>query len=129
MKYLLDTVAFCRALDDTLPGKTRRRLTNADAELLVSIVTPWEIALKRSLILRGLNNDLVVRKIEELGARLLPITLDHTAALNTLPTFPEHRDPFDRMLIAQALGEECPLVSNDSRLSLYEGVGLQVLWD
>ncbi len=129
MRYLLDTVAFYRALDGSLPAKTARRLQKSDAELFVSVVTPWEIALKRSLQVHGLNNELVVQKIEELGARLLTITTEHTARLYTLPYFPDHRDPFDRMLIAQALERACVLVSSDNRFSNYEKTGLKTLWD
>jgi PIN domain nuclease of toxin-antitoxin system len=129
MTYLLDTVAFYRALDKTLPAKLLRRLQRSDSQLFVSIVTPWEIALKPALQAHGMSNELVQEKILELGARLLPITMEHTGLLYTLPYFEDHRDPFDRMLIAQALDERCPLVSNDQRFARYQARGLSVIWD
>jgi PIN domain nuclease of toxin-antitoxin system len=86
MTYLLDTVAFLRALDNTLPAKTGRRLQKADAQLFVSIITPWEIALKRSLHFVGVSNELVQHHILDLGARILPITISHIGILYTLPS-------------------------------------------
>lgn len=129
MTYLLDTVAFLRALDGTLPRKTLRRLNKPGTELLVSILTPWEIVLKRALRYLDMQHARIEQGILDLQARLLPITLAHTRILHTLPQFKEHTDPFDRMLIAQAIEERCPLVSNDTRFELYRKLGLQTLWD
>jgi PIN domain nuclease of toxin-antitoxin system len=84
--------------------------------LFVSIITPWEIALKRSLHFVGVSNELVQHHILDLGARILPITINHIGILYTLPSL--HRDPFDRMLIAQALEEQCPIVSSDGHFEL-----------
>jgi PIN domain nuclease of toxin-antitoxin system len=127
MTYLLDTVAFLRALDNTLPAKIRRQLQRANAQLFVSIITPWEIALKRSLHFAGVSNELVQQYILDLGARILPISVRHIGKLYSLP--PLHRDPFERMLIAQALEERYPIVSSDRHFGLYREVGLEVIWD
>lgn len=127
MRFLLDTNCFVRAVNGTLPAKVERRLLRPGAELLLSIITPWEIAIKPALRHSGFTHNLVKAKIAEMGARLLPITMEHTALLHDLP--PHHTDPFDRMIIAQALVEECPVVSSDQRFPLYKSVGLQLLWD
>lgn len=129
MKLLLDTNILVYWLIGTLPHKIKRRIEKA-SDLLVSIVTPWEFALKNnppSGKLRFPTTEETERILEELGARILPITMEHTDIIYTLPL--HHEDPFDRMIIAQALAEKCPLVSADGRFPLYRSVGLQVLWD
>jgi PIN domain nuclease of toxin-antitoxin system len=129
MRLLLDTHIVVYWLVGTLPHKIRRRIEKA-SDLLVSIVTPWEFALRTNLPsgkLRLPNTKETERILEELGARILPITMEHTDIIYTLPL--HHDDPFDRMIIAQALAEKCPVVSADERFPLYQSVGLQVLWD
>ncbi len=127
MRLLLDTNAFIRMLDGSLPRKIERRVLKPGVELLLSIATPWEIAIKRSLHQAGLTSKLVESKIVEMGFRVLSITLEHTSALYDLPL--HHREPFDRIIIVQALIENCPLVSSDRRFPMYAGAGLKVLWD
>ena len=129
MKLLLDTNILVYWLIGTLPHKIKRRIEKA-SDLLVSIVTPWEFALRTNPPggkLRLPTTEETNRILEELGARILPITMEHTELIYTLPL--HHDDPFDRMIIAQALAEKCPVVSADERFPLYQSVGLQVLWD
>ena|SRR3954454_19200194 len=129
MKLLLDTHIVVYWLAGTLPHKIKRRIEKA-SDLLVSIVTPWEFALKTnppSGKLRFPNTKETEQFLEDLGVRVLPITMEHTNTLYTLPL--HHDDPFDRMIIAQTLAEKCPVVSADKRFPLYRSVGLQVLWD
>ena len=133
MKVLLDTNAFISALlDERLPRAARRLLESAATEILVSIAVPWEIAIKsnESFVRRKgvrLNPREVKEGIEAMGARLLPITIEHTDIVYRLPL--HHHDPFDRMIIAQALEERCPVLSADQRFELYKGEGLQVIWN
>lgn len=129
MKLLLDTNVVVYWLAGTLPHKIKRHTEKA-SDLLVSIVTPWEFALKTNPPSgkRKLPTARETKRfLEDSGARLLPITMDHTEMIYTLPL--HHEDPFDRIIIAQALHEECPVVSSDERFPLYGSVGLQVLWD
>ena len=129
MKLLLDTQILVYWLIGTLPHKIKRRIEKA-SDLLVSIVTPWEFALRTnppSGKLRLPTTKETEQILEELGARILPITMEHTDIIYTLPL--HHDDPFDRMIIAQALAEKCPVVSADERFPLYRSVGLQVFWD
>ena len=123
---LLDTNILVKIANDSLPARVRRFIEKRQ-ELLVSIVTPWEIAIHPELQRRGFSNDHVEKLILQLGAKLLPVTMDHTGLLATLP--PHHSDPFDRMIIAQAIEARCPIVSSDRRFPLYESAGLQVVWD
>jgi PIN domain nuclease of toxin-antitoxin system len=125
VNLLLDTMALVRAQQGTLPRRVVQRLQRAD-RIFVSIVTPWELALKR---IPRLTNSVVGEMIDKLRAELLAITLRHTGILGELPDFPEYRDPFDRMIIAQALEERCPVVTLDHRFTLYKKSGLAVVWE
>lgn len=92
----------------------------------MSAASYWETAIKISLGKYRLDADLrdfVEREMEENQYEILPIAPSHAGALATLPF--HHRDPFDRMLVAQALVEQIPLVSVDSALDAYE---IERLW-
>src|SRR5262249_20627569 len=125
MQLLLDTNAFIRMLAGSLPAKVERRVFKPGVDLLLSVVTPWEIAIKRSILKAGLTRNLVESKIDEMGLRLLSIRLEHTSVLYHLPM--HHNEPFDRILIAQALTEKCPIVSSDQRFPMYASAGLKVI--
>jgi PIN domain nuclease of toxin-antitoxin system len=75
----------------------------------------------------GFDSSDLVAGIARMGAQLLPITFAHLTELLALPLFPDHRDPFDRLLIAQAISEGLRMVSNDTRFSDYKK--LRLLWD
>lgn len=119
MKLLLDTHVVLWWLDDPnlLREDTVFALVEPENEVFVSSVVAWEIALKRSL-----------RKLEapenlwsyvlECGFSELPISTSHAFATELLPF--HHRDPFDRMLIAQARHEEMTLVTRDSKIARYD---------
>ncbi|MBV8864925.1 MAG: type II toxin-antitoxin system VapC family toxin [Acidobacteriaceae bacterium] len=133
MTVLLDTNVFLFiARDGSLPKAVQRIVENHSTEILVSIITYWEIAIlnnesfgKRKRIEMPFRR--VEQAVEAMSARLLPITINHTGILHRLPMF--HRDPFDRMIIAQALEERCPVLSADQRFELYKGQGLKVIWN
>ena len=126
MRLLLDTNAFLNYLKGKLPGRVLRQVSRSQTELLVSVLTPWEIALKPDLS-RQLSTVQFQEQIAAIGARILLVTVHHTEIFRSLP--PYHADPFDRMLIAQALAEDCPVVTGDQKFPLYETVGLKVIWD
>jgi PIN domain nuclease of toxin-antitoxin system len=109
---------------DPFPRGVERLLSKQETQCLISIVSGWEIVLKPKL---GLTAGDVESAIREMGALLLPIKFKHLAGLSDLATLTDHRDPFDRMLIAQALVEDVPIVTSDSRFSDYRG--LRVVWD
>jgi len=125
LRFLLDTNAFLRHTGDLpVPRAARRLLSRRDATPVVSIVSCWEIVLKPKLGLAVSDVDAAVR---EMGAELLPVRLTHLERLSHLPFHDDHRDPFDRLLIAQALAEETPLLTSDARFSAYKH--LRVVWD
>jgi PIN domain nuclease of toxin-antitoxin system len=90
--------------------------------VLLSAVVVWEVAIKRSLGKLDAPPDFVPTLLGG-GARALSVTLDHTAAVETLPW--HHRDPFDRLLVAQAAIERAVLVSNDAPLRSYD---ISLIW-
>ena len=124
MKLLLDTHASLWWLsdDDRIGKHVARHLTDETNQVLLSAVVVWEVAIKRSLGKLDAPDDLVSILLGA-GAQPLPVTLDHAAAAETLPW--HHRDPFDRLLVAQALTEDAAIVSRDEPLSAY---GVSIVW-
>lgn len=124
MRLLLDTNAFLRWTGGgPVPAPARRALQKPGTECYVSIVTAWEIAMKASL---GLTTTQVESGIAGIGT-LLPIRFQHLDELSMLPEYRDHADPFDRLLIAQAISEDLRIVSADMRFADYKK--LRVIWD
>ncbi len=119
MRLLLDThAALWFVLGDERFGTAARRLVrDAEHEILVSAVVVWEVAIKRRLGKLDAPDHLVSR-LTEYGAIGLPVTLDHAAAVEQLPD--HHRDPFDRLLVAQAVAEGATLISRDPAFAPYD---------
>jgi PIN domain nuclease of toxin-antitoxin system len=90
--------------------------------VLLSAAVAWEVAVKRSIGKLDAPGDFVERLLEG-GVTPLPITLDHASRSGDLPV--HHRDPFDRLLVAQALIEGAVLISRDSVMARY---GVPVIW-
>jgi PIN domain nuclease of toxin-antitoxin system len=128
MRLLLDTHAFLWWLagDDALSATARVAITDAGNSIFVSAASAWEIATKhRSGKLPGVTAIVadLDRAIADQGFIGLPITPQHGRAAGMLPG--PHRDPFDRMLIAQAMSEGLVLVSNEQPFDAY---GATRLW-
>jgi PIN domain nuclease of toxin-antitoxin system len=122
MKLLLDTHAFVWWDDGRLPSAVARRIQRAE-DVLVSAVTAWEIAIKSALGKMTAKAS-VAEAMADHGFRELPITVAHADAVRALPA--HHRDPFDRMLVAQAMVEDLVIVSTDPQVKRYRAV---VVWD
>ena len=127
MKLLLDTHAFLwfTAGDSHLSRRARRAIEDAQAVLLLSAASVWEIAIKSSLGRLSLPTtaaDFLAPKLEG-GLQLLAIDWRHAAAVETLPF--HHRDPFDRLLIAQASIERLTIVTSDPVFRKY---GVPTVW-
>ena len=123
MKILLDTHALLwwQADDPRLTEAARSIIADPSNRLVWSVASSWEIAVKigiGKLRLDGPLDRLYSDIISEVGAELLPITHAHCCRLAALPQL--HRDPFDRMLVAQAQAEELPILSADPKLAMYE---------
>ena len=128
MRLLLDTHAFLWWLTDSprLSEPARQAIAAATNEVLVSAASAWEITTKHRLG-RLPNAEAVASNVKEVIARQdfdeLPISVDDAARAGSLPG--PHRDPFDRMLIAQALLGNLVLVSNEA---LFDQYGVRRLW-
>ena len=121
VRYLLDTHVFIwLATDDPqLTPAVRTIFVDTDQECFLSAASVWEMAIKSSLGKLALATSLehLVRGGVERGLRLLDVTCGHAYQVERLPF--HHRDPFDRILIAQAMHEGLNLVSRDEQLDAY----------
>lgn len=118
MRLLLDTHVFLWWLDSPilLSSAAREAIADGSNTIYISSAVIWEIAIKRAL--GKLNAPLDLEEAMVSNRFLpLPITIAHALAVESLPS--HHRDPFDRMLIAQSLLEQCHLVSRDRHVASY----------
>ena len=123
MKLLLDTHLLLWAAGDPrrLSKRARTLIDNPDNELLFSAASLWEVAIKRGLGREDFKVDarLLRRGLLDNGYSELPIISDHVVATESLP--PIHKDPFDRVLVAQATVEGVTLLTVDSLVAQYPG--------
>jgi PIN domain nuclease of toxin-antitoxin system len=124
VKLLLDTHAalWWLADDERLGDDAARQLSDDSNRVLLSSAVVWEVAVKRSLGKLQAPADMAPTLLGG-GVHALPITIEHAAAVEALPW--HHRDPFDRMLVAQAFAEGATIVSQDHRLTAYD---VTVVW-
>jgi len=123
MKLLLDThlLLWAAGDPDRLPEPARALIEDDDNDLLFSAVSQWEVAIKRALDRPDFRIDprLLRRGLLDNGYRELGLTSEHAVSIDRLPDL--HRDPFDRMLVAQALVEGVTLVTSDEKIEGYPG--------
>ena len=122
MKILLDTHIFLWAItgDARLREVSRRLFESADNELLLGSPSLWEILVKQrlgKLALPEPSSAYLRRQLQRNRIEILALAAGHVFQLETLA--PLHRDPFDRMLVAQALGEGVPLLTQDEQIRKY----------
>ena len=123
MKYLLDTHALIWFFSGNvhLSNTVRELMEDINNQKLISIASVWEMAIKLSkgkLTLSLPLENYITQKLNLEDFELLPIKLNHLAIISTLPF--HHQDPFDRLLIAQATGENLPILSRDVALDAYQ---------
>jgi PIN domain nuclease of toxin-antitoxin system len=132
MNYLLDTHVFIWAISEreNLSNAVRKVLDNPDNTIFVSSITFWDISLKFSVgklnVQGALPNELPKLSIET-GFQLLPLSPDESSTYHNL-NLTSHKDPFDRMLIWQAIYREFILITKDKSMNQYIPVGLKTLW-
>ncbi len=128
MKVLFDTHAFLWIISDDarLSRVVREIFTAPENEILLSAASVWEVLVKADagkLPIKKPVARYLLSQLRKTSTSVLPILLSHVVRLEGLPLL--HRDPFDRIIVAQALTEKIPIVSADSKLRLYP---VEVLW-
>lgn len=128
MRVLIDTHVFLWWVEGSrvLPGRARKAIADRGNECLVSLVSVWELAIKASLGKLKLTMPVeryVVEHVAQNGFRLLNIGIAHVGRVEALAA--HHGDPFDRLLIAQALEEKLPIVTADP---VFQRYGVQRIW-
>ncbi len=123
MKFLLDThvLLWAAGQPERLSAATRRLLNTPSHELLFSAASLWEIAIKKTLGREDFRVEprLLRRGLLDNGYVELPVTSQHAVGIDSLP--PLHKDPFDRLLLSQALSEGVTLLTADEQLARYPG--------
>ena len=125
MRLLLDTHALLWYLTtpEKLPVAAHRAIQSAENDVYASLASAWEISIKVALGKLGFDAQGLAQALPAAGVETLGIGLQHTARVAELPR--HHGDPFDRMLVAQAMCESMTLVSRDRELAKY---GIKLLW-
>ena len=128
MRLLVDTHTFLWAItgDRRLSTRAQAALASFDSEVFVSAASAWEIATKYRLgklpEAESFSGS-IQRIVEQIGFHELPVSIEHAQRAGSMPG--EHRDPFDRMLIAQAHAEGLVVVSNER---LFDSYGIRRFW-
>jgi PIN domain nuclease of toxin-antitoxin system len=122
LRVLIDSHALIWATVEPhrISPRARQLLSRPEHELLFSMVSLWELSIKISngkLTPLGASITDVIEVLKQRGAQLLPIRIGHIVRLESLPL--HHRDPFDRLLVAQALEEDLAILSSDRLLHQY----------
>ncbi len=123
MRVLLDTQVWLwmLAVPERIGVDAQALIRAPGTNLLLSAASTWEIAIKTGLDkleLPGPVEEVVPQMIEETGVTPVPVLIHHTLGVSALP--PHHRDPFDRLLVAQAQSEGVPIMTADRAISMYE---------
>jgi len=132
MNYLLDTHTFLWSLftPEELSKSAAQEITSPDNDVCISVITLWEISLKYALgklELEGIEPEELPESAEKMGVDILPISVLDAASFHKLPRL-EHKDPFDRLIIWQAIQQKMVLISKDSQFEKYCKFGLKRYW-
>lgn len=132
MKYLLDTHVLLWYLfeEEKLSDEVADLLRDAEVEINISAVTFWEISVKHAigkLNLKSITPTQLPERCASYGFKIISVTATEAASYFQL-TSSHHKDPFDRMLVWQAISNNFTLISNDGNMPPYKPDGLKLLW-
>ena len=132
MNYLLDTNYLIWTLIEVqnIPKPILDILENTSNSIFVSTISLWEISIKQNLgkiELKNINFEDIKTAIRSQGFNFITLEIEDTIKLSKLPRFTDHKDPFDRMLIQQAIIRGYTLISSDKKFKLYNDYGLTYL--
>ncbi|MDP2793459.1 MAG: type II toxin-antitoxin system VapC family toxin [Sulfurisoma sp.] len=123
MRVLLDTHVFIWAVSDNRRLTAAARATiRAATEVFVSAASIWEIAIKSAVGKIDADAQAMARAIDDSGFIELPVSAIHAARVATLPLLNDHKDPFDRLLVAQSMVEPLVLLTADPKVAAYGGL-------
>lgn len=119
MRLMLDTHVLLWWLQDSprLGQKARALIADADHELMVSLASPWEISVKHRIGKMQESGAEVMAALDGQGVAVLDLKPGHLRVLEAMPLI--HRDPFDHLIIAQALAERCVVITDDTQIPAY----------
>ena len=131
MRYLLDTHTLVWFLenDTQLSINAKKLIELPSNEIFVSTTSLWEIAIKTSIgkMVNSKSNPDIVQELEEMSIVLLPINHFHISNYHRIPIISDHKDPFDRLLIATALTEELDIITVDEKFLYYKNQ-VKIIW-
>lgn len=118
-RYLIDTHIFVWAMEESklLPENIKDKIIDSNNEIFVSVASIWEIVIKRNLKKIKIAFD-IETSIGKAGIHVLAIETSHALATEKLP--PHHKDPFDRLLVAQAIAEKLTIITQDEKIKKYD---------
>ncbi|MEY2978518.1 MAG: type II toxin-antitoxin system VapC family toxin [Prochlorotrichaceae cyanobacterium] len=122
MPVLIDThILLWYACNDGKLSQNAKEMLESPLDRYLSIVSLWEISIKLNIgkLPGEVSFNEILSRVAVLQLRILPITVEHTKVYLDLPRFSEHRDPFDRMLVAQSIADQLTILSTDSKFDLY----------
>jgi PIN domain nuclease of toxin-antitoxin system len=133
MIYLIDTHTFIWAISDIkkLSERALEVITNVDNDIFVSVVSFWEIALKTSInkfSFEGIITNDLPKYARKMNFSILEMKAREACTFANLPLKNNHKDPFDRMIIWQAITEDMMLISKDKMFAQYKENGLRLFW-
>ena len=119
MRLMLDTHVLLRWLQDSprLSQNARALIADPDHEVMVSLASPWELSVKHRIGKMQESGAEVMAALDEQGISVLDLKPEHLRVLEAMPLI--HRDPFDHLIIAQALAEHCVVITDDAQLPAY----------
>ena len=133
MNYLLDTHTFIWSVlkTDNLSKKCIEVISNSNNEIYVSTVSFWEISLKTKMNKFSFKNIDIYdfpQYARDMGFSILDLQENEAISFHELPLKENHKDPFDRMLIWQAINKNMAIISKDSLFGQYKENGLKLVW-
>jgi PIN domain nuclease of toxin-antitoxin system len=133
VNYLLDTHTLIWSIlqVDRIPAYVRSILEDSQNNIAVSVVSFWEVSIKCGLgkiQLNGVTPEDFPKEAEKSNFTILTLKPADAASGHQLPWLGKHRDPFDRILIWQAMQNNMTVVSNDADFGLYRTIGLKLIW-
>jgi PIN domain nuclease of toxin-antitoxin system len=131
MDILLDTHAVIWLLEgsDKLSPVAKKEIENLDNQIFVSVISLFEIAIKVKIGKLGFTQAIpaIVKELDNQAIQLLPLTDLHISSYQAVPLYAEHRDPFDRILIATAMNEGFSIITIDEKFDNYKNI-IDIIW-